>query len=83
MEDVKEGFQNMQWQVVRDRIKGTAAEGWLAWLKTFFWKREFTIEWDSKVRGNSRTNVGAPQGSPLSPVIFLIYMAPILEDMER
>ena len=59
------------------------AEGWLGWLKTFFRKREFTIEWDGKKRGQGKTNVGAPLGSPLSPVIFLIYMAPILEEMER
>ena len=35
------------------------------------------------MRGRGKTNVGAPQGSPLSPVIFLIYMAPILEAMEE
>ena len=83
MEDVQGGFQNGRWEVVRDRISGTAVEGWLGWLKTFFRKREFTIEWDGKKRGRGRTNVGAPQGSPLSPVIFLIYMAPILEEMEE
>ena len=26
---------------------------------------------------------GGPQGSPLSPVLFLVFMAPILEEMER
>ena len=83
MEDVQGGFQNVRWEVVRDRIKGTAAEGWLGWLKTFFRKREFTIEWDGKKREQGRTNVRAPQGSPLSPVIFLINMAPILEEMEE
>ena len=44
MEDIKEGFQNIRWEVVRDRIRGTVAEGWLGWLKTFFRKREFTIK---------------------------------------
>ena len=29
------------------------------------------------------TAVGVPQGSPLSPVLFLIWMAPILLEMER
>ena len=28
-------------------------------------------------------NVGVPQGSPLSPVAFLIWMAPILQKMEE
>ena len=41
------------------------------------------MEWDGKVRGQGTTNVEVPQRSPLSPVIFLIYMAPILEDMEE
>jgi len=28
-------------------------------------------------------NIGAPQGSPFSPVIFLIWMAPIITKMEK
>ena len=77
---------NYKLELVRDRLRGTVAEGWLGWpgwLRTFFRTREFTIEWDGKVRGKSKTNVGASQGSPLSLVISLNYMAPILEDMER
>lgn len=30
-----------------------------------------------------KTNMEAPQGSPLSPVVFLIFMASILEAMEN
>jgi len=41
------------------------------------------LEWDGKVRGKGKTNIGAPQGSPLSPVIFLIWMAPIITKMEE
>ena len=48
-----------------------------------FRQRDFTIEWDDEIRGNGKTKVGVPQGSPLSLVVFLIYMAPILEDMEQ
>ena len=34
-------------------------------------------------KGKGKTNVGGPQGSPLKPVVFLIFMAPILEAMEQ
>ena len=27
--------------------------------------------------------MGVPQGSPLSPVLFLVWLAPILVEMER
>ena len=39
------------------------------------------MEWDGKVRGKGKTNIGAPQGSPLSLVIFLLWMAPIITKM--
>jgi len=41
------------------------------------------LEWDGKVRGKGKTNIGAPQGSPLLQVIFLIWMAPIMTKMEE
>ena len=47
-----------------------------------FRKREFSMEWDGVTKGRGRTNVGVPQGSPLSLVIFIIFMAPILEEIE-
>ena len=35
------------------------------------------------MRGQGSTNVRVPQGSPLSPVAFLIWMAPILQKIEE
>ena len=32
--------------------------------------------------GEGRSTVGVPQGSPLSPVLFLVWMAPILVELE-
>lgn len=45
--------------------------------------RELEISWDSKVRGMGRAVTGVPQGSPLTLILFLVYMAPILKEMER
>jgi len=52
-------------------------------VKEFFQAREFELEWDGKVRGKGKINVGAPQRSPLSQVIFLIWMAVIITKIEE
>ena len=52
-------------------------------MREFFRPRQFEVEWDGKVHGRGSANIGVPQGSPLSPVVFLIWMAPILERMEE
>ena len=45
--------------------------------------RKFKVSWDGVVRGVGSSLVGVPQGSPLSPVLFLVWLAPILVEMER
>ena len=45
--------------------------------------REFEVAWDGSVRGKGAATKGVPQGSPVFPVLFLVFMAPILEEMER
>lgn len=41
------------------------------------------MAWDGKVRGRGTAHKGVPQWSPLSTVLFLVYMAPILEEIEQ
>lgn len=38
--------------------------------------REFEVAGDGKVRGKGVATEGVPQGSTLSPVLFLVYMGP-------
>ena len=39
--------------------------------------------WESTAKGRGQTGNRVPQRSPLLPVLFLIWMAPIMEDLER
>ena len=45
--------------------------------------RKVEVVWDGSVRGRGAAAKDVPQGSPLSPVLFLVFMAPIVEEMER
>ena len=71
--DVKGGFQNMTKKEVIERM-GLTEEGrrWRKWMTSFMGERCFAVSWDGKDRGVGKTNVGVAQGSPLSPVAFLI-----------
>lgn len=81
--DVKGGFQNVrEEEVIRELLKSEEGRRWIPWVKKFFRMRKFEVEWDGKVRGTGKTNLGAPQGSTLSLVIFLIWMAPIIRELE-
>ena len=40
------------------------------------------MEWDGKTRKKGKTKLGASQGSPLSSIILLIWMAPMIKKME-
>ena len=45
--------------------------------------RTFKVSWDAKVRGVGSSWMSVPQGSPLSLVLFLVWMALILKELER
>ena len=81
--DVKGGFQNVRSAEVLARMERcTPLRCCLPWLERFMSPREFEAAWDGSVRGRGVATKGVPQGSPLSPVLFLVFMAPILEEME-
>ena len=82
--DVSGGFQKViPTQVLERMDKTRIGRKWKKWTSEFMRERSFQVSWDGVDRGVGKTNLGVPQGSPLSPVIFLIWMAPILEEMEK
>ena len=71
--DVKGGFQNVRWEPVMERLSDhPEGRRWLPWLTNFFGKRDFEVVWDGTSKSRGRTSNGVPQGSPLSPVLYLI-----------
>ena len=82
--DVKGGFQNVVGEEALGLLGGgEGTRGLCGWVERFVAPRDFEVSWDGKVRGMRRSTTGVPQGSPLSLVLFLVWMAPILTVMER
>jgi len=54
-----------------------------AFCKEYLLPRPFQILWDSETQGSASMDDGTVQGSPLSPVIWLIYIASTLKKADR
>ena len=59
-------------------VVGGGRSGCLAFMK----EKSFVVSGDSKDRGIGNMNMWVPQGLQLSPVVFLVWIVPILEEME-
>ena len=80
--DVKSAFNYVQKNTVLDKLRGHGCEGLTRYIHWFFQPRQATLSWDGENRGTTIVGAGVPQGSPLSPVVFLIAIAKVLEDAD-
>lgn len=53
----------------------------VTWIGSFFTGRS-TTRTNKHTTEKISISIGIPQGSPLSPILFLFYNAPLLEDLE-
>ena len=82
--NMKGGFQNVVWLKVLDYlVRVEVTRGLCGWVGEFVAGRTFEMSWDGKVRGVGTSSKGVPQGFPLSHVLLLVWMVPILRGMER
>ncbi|CAD6961833.1 unnamed protein product, partial [Tilletia laevis] len=48
------------------------------WVRSFLTARHAAIRLDGETSAMSQLNTGIPQGSPVSPILFIIFVSPLL-----
>ena len=74
--DVKGGFDNVcanRQASIRD--KGGISAYLVAWIKSFLSRSQYRLVFQGAPRVFCRVTVGSPQGYPISPLLFVLYIA--------
>ena len=52
----------------------------ITWVESFLSEQFIQFSFDGKVQNETSVDIGVPQGSPISPILFLIYTRNIWQD---
>ena len=76
--DIKAGFDNVNASKLRALLLARNIPAYMVdWVTSFLSERSCTLVFQGAPGTKSPVEVGTPQGSPISPLLFLIYVAPL------
>jgi len=79
--DAQSAFNTLRREKAREILQ---TQGWLGrWIDDWLAPREFEVEVDGRRLGRTTMTGGTPQGSPLSPALFTIYMSEVIRNAEK
>jgi hypothetical protein len=75
---VEGDFDDVQSNIFDDLLKNSNVQPYLwAWIQNFLTDRHLALTINGHQTGPSPPAHGVPQGSPLSPLLFIIYTSPL------
>lgn len=82
--DVKGAFDNVSKERLINTLKDMKfPEQLIGWVKDFMSKRLIKLSFDGQIEKLKPVKTGIPQGSPISPILFLLYLTPLFNELER
>ena len=76
--DIKASFDNVNGSTLRARLLASRVTSYMVvWVSSFFSERTWTLVLQGSPNISSPVPVATPQGSPICPLLFLLYVAPL------
>ena len=76
--DIKGGFDNVDADILCSSLHSKGVKHYLvSWVRFFLTGRSWRLLFQGSPRMFSPVAVGTAQGSPVSPLLFVIYVAPL------
>lgn len=80
--DIKGAFDTVNHTRLLHTLREQGFEAWvIQWVRSYLSERTAALHFDGKSAEPTDIRAGVPQGSPLSPILFILYTASLYHDL--
>jgi hypothetical protein len=81
--DVKGAFDHVaKGRLLQTMHSLSLPQSLIDWTQTFLEERSIRLAFDGQIEDFSEVETGVPQGSPISPILFLIYIRDLFQNLK-